>query len=246
VTVSDPPTTESDSRVNFADVLLVVIAGVGAGVLVVNVVFLILEIVIGPVEEMSNIVVGSAASASIYLAMLPAVYLLVVRRKGVTWSSIGLRSPKSHAVGYTILAWVFTFAGTLLVAIILTNLFGEEPPNVSEQLGVNDDPLTVAEIAWLSIVSVCIAPVTEEIVFRGLLFDAFRSRWSFAVAAAATAFLFAASHQALLTIPGLMVLGLGLAWLRERLDSLYPAMWLHVLNNALAITILVLTTNAAA
>jgi membrane protease YdiL (CAAX protease family) len=83
------------------------------------------------------------------------------------------------------------------------------------------------------------APVVEEIVFRGLLLPALRIRWAFWPAAVVSSLVFALAHVSPLLIPTLFILGLGLAWLRELFDSVYPPIVMHALNNGLAVAVLV-------
>jgi uncharacterized protein len=231
--------------VSLLDVFLVLAAGIAAGILASVVVYLLINVVAGPVEDMSEIVVGSIGSSLIYAGVVGATHLLVVRRKGWTWRDVGLRRTERNFLPMTLLVWFGTFVATVAVALFITNVIGEQPPSVRDQLGVDQVTLGGGEIAWLFFVSVLMAPIAEEILFRGLLFDALRRRWPFWPVALVTAVLFALTHRSLLTIPALTVLGVALAWLRARFDSLYPAITLHALNNAVAITLFVLTTNAS-
>jgi uncharacterized protein len=89
---------------------------------------------------------------------------------------------------------------------------------------------------------VVVAPVSEEIFFRGFLFGGLRRGTSFAVAALVSAGIWGLFHY---TGPGtwgvviqLTVFGLALAWVYERTGSLWPPIALHVLNNALAFAVL--------
>jgi membrane protease YdiL (CAAX protease family) len=79
------------------------------------------------------------------------------------------------------------------------------------------------------------APVTEELVFRGCLYGLVRQiggRWA---AVAVSALLFALIHGHVPSLPGLVILAVGLAWLYEATGSLWAPIALHAGFNALSI-----------
>ncbi|HJM98903.1 MAG TPA: CPBP family intramembrane glutamic endopeptidase, partial [Acidimicrobiales bacterium] len=81
-----------------------------------------------------------------------------------------------------------------------------------------------------------LAPVVEELFFRGLLYGAFRKRnnsltsekaiirFSIIISSA----IFSAIHFQWLLFPALFVVGMLFAWLYERKGRLAPAIWAHV------------------
>src|SRR5262249_43072498 len=79
------------------------------------------------------------------------------------------------------------------------------------------------------------APDTE-LFFRRVIFGALRRRWCFAWAALGSAALFALVH-AYSPVGTLTVLWAGLvaAWTLERTATLWPAVLIHAVNNALAV-----------
>ncbi len=82
---------------------------------------------------------------------------------------------------------------------------------------------------------VLVAPIVEELVFRGLLLRGVLRRHSPVVAASVTAVVFALYHldpwQAAAALP----VGLGLAWLTIASGSIVPAILVHILMNATAL-----------
>jgi membrane protease YdiL (CAAX protease family) len=93
-----------------------------------------------------------------------------------------------------------------------------------------------------------VAPVVEEIMFRGVLFRHLRELtcrlgggWSFLLSATGVSFLFAVVHpQGLVAVPVLMSLAYGFALAREWRGSLLPGMVAHGLNNGLVMTVALL------
>jgi membrane protease YdiL (CAAX protease family)/Fe-S-cluster-containing hydrogenase component 2 len=79
------------------------------------------------------------------------------------------------------------------------------------------------------------APIAEELVFRGIVLPALGDRWGAWVGIGASAVLFAAYHlQPWLAFP-MLVFGAALGWLTWTRRSLWPAIWLHVLFNAVSV-----------
>ena len=82
----------------------------------------------------------------------------------------------------------------------------------------------------LLVSAVVVAPILEEMIFRGLVQSALRSLlgpWATVIVAST---LFAALHYGAadwVTLPGLLVLALILGWLYERTGSLWPGIIAH-------------------
>lgn len=79
------------------------------------------------------------------------------------------------------------------------------------------------------------APMTEEILFRGLLYGALRrwlsARWTIIL----TAVVFATVHLQLIYFPPLFGFGLVLGWARHKSGALALPFVIHFLNNAIAL-----------
>jgi membrane protease YdiL (CAAX protease family) len=90
---------------------------------------------------------------------------------------------------------------------------------------------TGAALAVLSLV--VIAPIVEELVFRGLLFGALAGRLGVLASAIVTALLFGAAHGDLVLFPTLAAMGFVTALAYAGTGNLWVAIALHALNNAL-------------
>lgn len=105
--------------------------------------------------------------------------------------------------------------------------------NIAVELGTRDSTAALIGAAFLTCV---VAPVCEELFFRGFLFGALR-RHGLVVATLVTGLAFGAAHVAsapIAFIVPLAVLGMILCLIYERTRSLYPCMALHGLNNSIA------------
>jgi uncharacterized protein len=131
---------------------------------------------------------------------------------------------------------------TLLVYYIGAGLFAQyvlqpEQEDIGGELGVGDPNLLIAISAVLVIA--VLAPVTEELFFRGFVFAGLRSRWSLWPAALAVGLIFGIVHAptGLTAVVPLAGLGVALCWLYDRTGSLWPCVAAHVLNNSLALVV---------
>lgn len=131
-----------------------------------------------------------------------------------------------------ILAWVVFMLFSLLW---VTGLGITERSDLPTKLGADRGPVPLVAVALLLTV---VAPIAEELFFRGYFFVALRNWRGPWLAAVITGLVFGAAHAGagpiLLTVP-LAVLGSVLCLLYWRTGSLLPCISLHSLNNALAL-----------
>lgn len=91
---------------------------------------------------------------------------------------------------------------------------------------------------WGSLVVIALLPaLCEEALCRGFLLAGFRQRARAITAVLWTGFLFGALHIELARVPATAVLGVVLAIVVVRSGSIYPAMMLHFLNNAIGVAL---------
>jgi len=83
-----------------------------------------------------------------------------------------------------------------------------------------------------------VAPIVEEATFRGLGYSLL-ARWGRWTAIVLVGVSFGLAHGLVQAFPFLAAFGAGLAYLRSRVDSVYPGMIVHGLFNALALTVAV-------
>ena len=121
--------------------------------------------------------------------------------------------------------------------IVLTLVLGPilEP---GEEQGVTPDtwqPDRAAAYVGNALVIAVVAPFVEELAFRGLGYSllARYGRW---LAIVVTGLAFGLAHGLVEALPFLAAFGIGLAYLRSRVDSVIPGMIVHGLFNALALT----------
>jgi membrane protease YdiL (CAAX protease family) len=150
-----------------------------------------------------------------------------------TPGKFGLRLTRLRpAIGWTLVSWFsfFAFATVWGLALGIT-----EQDDLPDELGVDGSTAALVAVALL----VCVlAPIAEELFFRGFCFTALRRTLGMLPAAALTGIIFGAIHLGgtdIEFIVPLMVFGFFLCLLYVWTDSLLPCIVLHALNNALAL-----------
>jgi membrane protease YdiL (CAAX protease family) len=151
----------------------------------------------------------------------------------VTAADLGLRRIRRiwPAVGWATVALV-AFNG---FALLLAEVFGQP----KEQALVDDiraeDALAIV-IAWGLLVCV-LAPIVEEVFFRGFMFTVFARRMGVAWAALLDGVVFGIGHAGgaeVIQLVALGAFGVALCLLYWRTQSIIPGMALHALNNSIA------------
>ena len=184
--------------------------------------------------------------------LIPLAGLAWACRGGRSWSQVrqdvGITSGAGvvRELGYGVLTWcaaVPLAAVGLVMALILAALTGTA---VSDATHPIQEALAEGGLAVrlsLLVLAAVIAPLVEEIVFRGVLYRHLRERLgglghfaSFVVAALASSALFAAIHpQGIVFAPILAGLGVAFCIARELRGSLIAPMVAHGINNALIV-----------
>ena len=80
-----------------------------------------------------------------------------------------------------------------------------------------------------------VAPFVEETTYRGLGFSLLLARFSLFAAIFGSGIVFATSHGLVDALPELAIFGFALAWLRSRVDSVFPGMLVHCAFNSFAL-----------
>jgi membrane protease YdiL (CAAX protease family)/uncharacterized RDD family membrane protein YckC len=139
------------------------------------------------------------------------------------------------------LGWMFVVLGAYYAGAIAFSAIVLQPKqqDIGKELGVCNPGIGIAVAAVLAVV--VLAPIAEEIFFRGFFFAGLRSRWSLWPSALLSGAIFGLVHAptgptAAIPLAGL---GVGLAWLYNKTGSLWPCILAHFLNNALAIGVVV-------
>lgn len=142
--------------------------------------------------------------------------------------------------GVYLLAVLPVVLGMITITIYIGEMFlGDEfkmPKHVGLEL-IADSPALALQIL-IVFLAVVIAPVVEEMLFRGMIQTTFRSYlrrpWS---AIIITSVLFASVHENVTHWPALFALAMGLGYSYEKSGSLFRPIFMHALFNGVTIAV---------
>jgi membrane protease YdiL (CAAX protease family) len=182
----------------------------------------------------------------LYLAlMVPPLVILAAQLRPVAgerpsegwlqwrWRPVGSAITAALGHGLMVLPLV-AFSGWLLDHL-LGDPGGSNP--LLELVLTARDPLALACFAFTAMV---LAPLFEETLFRGVLLPVLGRRWGGGAGVLATALVFGLAHLSLGELLPLVVLGIGLGWLRLRSGRLGPCVLMHGLWNGFTFSNLLL------
>jgi membrane protease YdiL (CAAX protease family) len=144
----------------------------------------------------------------------------------------GLRPARLwSSAGWLALTWF----GFFLFSVIWVAALGiNEKDDLPDQLGADESTVALVAVAVL----VCVvAPIAEEVFFRGYFFTALRNWKGVWPAAVITGLVFGGIHGGSAPVGYLVplaVFGFGLCLLYWKTGSLYPCIALHAINNSIA------------
>jgi membrane protease YdiL (CAAX protease family) len=137
-------------------------------------------------------------------------------------------------LGATIPAWIGATLIGALAAVILTAIGLSEQPGPLDTFLERGDPIVIL-VAFL-----LVAPVAEEIFFRGVVYNAWERERGAWVAVVGSSALFAAIHSSLFAFVPIFALGVALALLYRSTRSLAATIAMHAGFNAISVAIALL------
>jgi len=151
--------------------------------------------------------------------------------------------------GHRLALWGFTtpnkaFFWTIpvaLAAVYLVSFLHDLVVHPRQQDIIGEFPRTAGGIVLFVILAVVMAPLFEEIFFRGFLFRGFSSSWGWVAGACVSAALFGIAHLQIDVFVPLFALGFALAWVYKRTGSLWTSIAFHALFNGLSVLAWALT-----
>ncbi|MEQ8698434.1 MAG: type II CAAX endopeptidase family protein [Bauldia litoralis] len=177
-------------------------------------------------------------------AMLGAVYLVPIRRSGLSWRDLGYVACDPRWIKRALL-----MAFVLVPALLAFGYFFRQ---VMPKTGTPDIVAMIAPAGFSWIVAATIilyagflTPIAEEIFFRGLIYGWLRRHMGATGAAVLAAAGFAILHQRIEAVIAAFFTGLILTWFYEKSGSLLPSIALHQAINATQLVLVYLSVGMA-
>jgi membrane protease YdiL (CAAX protease family) len=183
-------------------------------------------------------------------AMQAAVIIMVhlfLREHGVGWSDfLGLRGPRPGkavllALGVGVVVLPLTLALNAASAWVMDTML-HVTPEAQTTIKVMKVSPGLAQRFYFGTMSIVIAPLVEETIFRGILYPSVKQLGYPKAALFGTALLFAVIHGNLMTFVPLTFLAVVLALLYEATDNLLAPILTHSFFNAANFLLLIYET----
>ncbi len=177
-----------------------------------------------------------------FLCLAGAVYVFGIRRHKFTWADIGLWPPRMQwywplvAVGVALAVLPVRAALGLLVQLLFSG-------NLQSLQARADVFAPGAQFSWLDFAVTLLgagvlAPISEELYFRGLIHRWLQPRFRFWVRVLLSTTFFALGHfDSIAVVVASFVLGAACAVVYELSQSLWMPILMHSFNNSLAVVL---------
>ena len=165
-----------------------------------------------------------------FMLLIPVAVIFLWRR--ISWKELGFRSFDWGTIGLGCGALVIAYTVIIIHNLILAMLgVITQGDTFLQAFAESESPVP------LLFSGIVLAPIMEEIFFRGFLFRGFRQRYGVTTALLLSSFLFALSHLHLSAMLPTFLFGCVMAFMAHRSNSVFPGMIMHFLINSLGMCI---------
>ena len=217
---------------------------VGVGLLAA--VFVLVVAGIGIVDASARAGDGPSNAAGVVAAivlelLIGGIVLFLMWWRGLRLRDLGFVRPRRW--GPIVSAWIGAYIalGLYGATLLLLDALGVD---VSWLKGGNPAPvgagLSVELIILLGVAVVLMAPISEELFFRALLFRGLRSRWQLLPALALSGALFGAFHVNIAVLIPFSLVGALFAWANEQSGSTWTSVLAHAGFNGVSFAVTVI------
>lgn len=176
-----------------------------------------------------------------WVLIITPMLIVTLRKHKIKWKDFGFKKI-SLSKNFGLVAWGYLVFLSITFIISLLILFtGIQIPGYQIQEQIL--PIFGTDLISLIIagtIIVVIAPIIEEIFFRGVLLRALSNKIGIIYGSIISAAIFAIFHLQFQSIIPIFILGLIMNALVIKSKSIWPAISFHIFNNAIAFTLRVL------
>lgn len=173
-----------------------------------------------------------------WIIMLAPLFIITLKKYKFTLEGFGFLKIKILQILKLVLSGYLLYLGIAFIVNLIIIYTGIKIPGFQIQerflpiFGENTLGLIIA-----GILIVLVAPVLEEIFFRGFLLRTLVNKWGIVLGSIISSALFAVLHLQFGSIIPVFILGLIINWMVIRSKSILPSIFFHIFNNAIAFTI---------
>lgn len=174
-------------------------------------------------KEMIDMTMILTALSGIIMTVYMVFYYR--KKKKISYSSLGLADlkPKSAIIGSLL------GIGVMTTLVIILNFIYQR-----FDIGVTDETselISSASPVWAMFTAVCIAPIVEEFIFRGFMFERLSRVFSARTTIFLTALVFGLIHMNLIQSSYAFVAGLVFGYFRAKYEDLWGCILFHIFGN---------------
>jgi len=195
------------------------------------------------------------AVAAVLLLQLPLITVLYALRRFFPGIFASRMNTSSYSLGATLrettllflrympVIWIISFVWTQLLSLMHVIGFIDEfePQALITLFQSGGHPVA---IGLLIIFAVILAPIVEELIFRGCIYRFLKSRMAFPAAQVISGSIFALMHANLLSFVPLVAVGILLARIYEKAGNLIVAICFHAFFNGFSLMMLYLASHS--
>lgn len=166
-----------------------------------------------------------------------SIWGLGIFRKRYHWSAVGFQIPRVEWIFASVLLGFLAIPLSGLIAALIQWLLKKPLENPQLEFLLPNGFSWFAMLGMLLMGGILV-PIAEEMFFRGLLYSWMRNHWKPWLAIPVSSLIFGALHGDISVGGAAFVLGIMLAWVYERSQSVLPGIIIHILNNSIKILVL--------
>ena len=186
------------------------------------------------------IIVIGAMLQNVVFVCLSSLFL---KRYGSSLRAIGLIRPTKQQVLFGFFASILMLVAAMLLEKVLAGALSLLPPQLAKLVRATEETTAGGLFSNIhsnslkllfALAASIAAPIGEEVLFRGLLYNALKHRWGVRSAVILSALCFAVVHFGPLAVIVIFPMGIVLAIVYQRTQNLWVTIIMHVLHNAAA------------
>ncbi len=209
--------------------------------------YMLVSLGIGLLFSEINLWVALLIALSNFLVLSGSLYLFGVRRKKLSWESIGLLPPKN--LGRMALIGAGLAIGILPLRLIAGGIGLLIEKGITGEimsLSMRENLFSVGMDTWYGVLIMTLgigvlAPIGEEMFFRGLLFDFFKKKTGLSWGVALSSLAFGLAHfDSLAVVLSSMLMGVVMAIAVDKTRSIWISIFMHIATNTGAVLMMAL------
>lgn len=159
------------------------------------------------------------------------IWFFAVWREADGWQRLGLRLIAGNWLSRAVITGLATPLLGIFVVTVTAPIIGQ-PKAPPFPISIGDPRADTAYYIALFVAGACMAPVFEELVFRGITYNWLRHRLGVIASAVLVSVPHAAIHMDAATIPALSAIFVVYTYLYERTGTLWASITAHTVHNA--------------